>query len=118
MSLVSNTGSITVRDGLLQANSSLTTNTGSVTFQGTIEREGSYQFLTDTGSVNVTVPSEAAFQVDANTTTGSITTAFPGVIVTRQNFMGSEAHGDVGGLPRATVTMRTTTGSINLQEGS
>jgi hypothetical protein len=117
MTLSSNTGSVTVREASLSGNSRLTTNTGSVTFQGAIDPHGTYVFSTNTGSVTVTLPYAAAFHVEATTDTGSITSDFSGVIVTRPTPTRSEAHGDVGNAPRATLTMTTNTGSISLHQG-
>jgi hypothetical protein len=117
MSLTSNTGSVTARDGTLGAGSMLVSNTGSITFNGSINPSGTYQFGTNTGSVNVTLPGNASFHVDATTDTGSITSSFPGVTVQHPNFTGAEAHSDVGSSPQATVILRTNTGSINLNQG-
>ncbi len=116
MLLTSNTGSVEARDGLLIGSSKLSSNTGSITFNGSIDKSGSYQFTTNTGSVNVTLPVNSAFHVDANTNTGSITSDFPGVIVEHPNFTGAVAHSDVGSSPQATVIMSTNTGSINLHQ--
>lgn len=116
MSLTSNTGSVDVRDGLLTSNSTLNSNTGSITFNGSIDKTGAYHFTTNTGSVNVTLPASSVFHVDATTDTGSITSDFPGVTVQHPNFMGAIAHGDVGSSPQAMVTLRTNTGSIYLHQ--
>jgi hypothetical protein len=118
MTLISNTGSITVRQGTLGGDSRLTTNTGSVTFQGAIDPHGSYVFSANTGSVQVTLPHNAAFHVEASTDTGSIMSDFSGVLVTKLNYTRSEAHGDVGTPPRAMLTLTTNTGSISLSEGA
>ena len=117
MELSSNTGSLEVNDGTVGGNTELTTNTGSVTFNGTIEQSGIYTFTTDTGSVNVTLPAESVFHVDASAATGSINTNFPGVVVQHRQLVGSDAHGDVGASPQATISLRTSTGSINLYQG-
>ncbi|HXX79570.1 MAG TPA: DUF4097 family beta strand repeat-containing protein [Ktedonobacteraceae bacterium] len=116
MTVRSNTGSVEVRDGTLSSGSLLSTNTGSITFNGSIGQTGPYQFTTNTGSINVTLPSGSSFHLDASTDTGSITSDFPGVYVQHQNFTGAVSHSDVGSSPQATVTMTTNTGSINLQE--
>ena len=68
------------------------------------------------GSVNVTLPANSVFHVDATTDTGSITSDFPGVTVDHPNFTGAVAHGDVGTSPQAMVTLRTNTGWINLHQ--
>ncbi len=116
MMMQSNTGSVEVRDGTLSAGSLLHSDTGSITFNGSIGQTGSYQFTTNTGSINVTLPASSSFHLDATTNTGSITSDFPGVSVEHQNFTGAVAHSDVGTNPQATVTMSTNTGSINLHQ--
>ncbi len=116
MSLLSNTGSVGMRDGVLTSDSTLKSNTGSITFNGSISKTGTYQFMTNTGSVNVTLPASSVFHVDATTDTGSITSTFPGVNVQHPNFTGAVAHSDVGSSPQATVTLSTNTGSINLHQ--
>lgn len=94
----------------------LTSNTGSITFDGAIGPGGSYSFQTNTGSVNVTLPGASVFHVDASTDTGSINTNFPGVAVVHRQFVGADAHSDVGSSPQATIRLRTNTGSINLYQ--
>ncbi len=79
--------------------------------------EPHFSFLTDTGSVNATLPANSSFHVDASTDTGSINSDFTEVNVQKQDVTGSTAHGDVGSNPGATVTLKTNTGSINLQKG-
>jgi DUF4097 and DUF4098 domain-containing protein YvlB len=113
----SNTGSVQVRDGTLGSGSLLNTNTGSITFNGSIGQTGSYQFSTNTGSINVTLPAGSSFHLDATTGTGSIASDFPGVTVQQRNFTGGVVHSDIGNAPQAIVTMSTNTGSINLHEG-
>ncbi len=116
MSLHTNAGSITVRQSTLGGNSTVQTNAGSVSFQGAIDPQGAYQFMTSTGSVHVVLPSHSAFHVDARTDVGSITTNIPGLQVIRLNYMNSEAHGDVGNPPRGIITLRSNLGSIYLQQ--
>lgn len=115
--LTSNTGSVQASRGTLSGNSQLLTNTGSITFSGSIGQTGTYQFQTNTGSVSVTIPGTSIFHVDASSDTGSINTDFPGVVVVHRQFTGTDAHNDVGSVPQATITLRTNTGSINLYQG-
>ncbi|HJT59717.1 MAG TPA: hypothetical protein VJ761_24625 [Ktedonobacteraceae bacterium] len=114
MVLTSNTGSITANNGAASGNTQLITNTGSVTFNGSIASSGTYQFQTNTGSVNVALPGDSNFHVEASTDTGTISTNFSGVNVHPRQFTGVDAQGVVGNAPGATVTLRTNTGSINL----
>jgi hypothetical protein len=117
LSLRSDTGTIAATQAVLAAGSQFSTNTGAVTFAGAIGPQGGYAFLTDTGSVNVTLPATPAFHVDASTTTGSVWTDFPGLVVQHPSLTSSEMHGDVGSTPQATLTLRTNTGSVSLHRG-
>src|SRR5215469_18052637 len=117
MSLSSGTGSIHAEQDSLNGQSVLKTDTGSVTFEGTIDPKGSYQFETNTGSVDVTLPGNSSFHVDASTDTGSINSDFPGVNVQHGDFTGASVHSDVGSSPSTTVTLKTDTGSISLNQG-
>ena len=117
MVLTSNTGSVEALGGALGGNSALVTNTGSITFTGAIGSSGTYQFQTNTGSVNVTLPGESVFHLDASTDTGSINTDFAGVTVLHRQIMGADAQGDVGSAPQATISLKTNTGSITLNQG-
>lgn len=116
MVLTSNTGSLQVTSGTVSGHTSLTTNTGSVTFNGAIDRNGTYNFGTNTGSVNVTLPAASAFHVNASTDIGSINTNFSGISVQHNQTIGASASGDVGSSPRATITLKSNTGSINLYQ--
>ena len=117
MSLSTATGSITANQDALSGQSSLQTNTGDINFDGSIASSGNYKFTSDTGSVDVTLPSSPSFHVDATTDTGSINSDFTQVNVHEHDFTGSDAHGDVGNSPSATVTLKTNTSSIDLHEG-
>ena len=108
---------LVISQAVLAAGSQLSTNTGTVTFEGAIGPQGSYQFVTTTGSVNVTLPASPAFHVDASSTTGSVWTDFPGLMVQHPSMTSSEMHVDVGSSPQATVTLRTNTGSVSLHRG-
>ncbi len=78
-------------------------------------QNSNYVFSTNTGSVNVTLPSDSTFHVDAKTDTGSFNSDFP-VSNTDKQGLGSEVHGDVGNSPTTTITLNTNTGSINLNQ--
>jgi DUF4097 and DUF4098 domain-containing protein YvlB len=117
MSLTTNTGTIDANQDVLSGQSTLSSNTGSITFAGSIDAGGNYQFSTDTGSVDVTLPGSPSFHVDAKTDTGSINSDFSEVNVRHNDAVGAEAHGDVGSSPGATVTLKTNTGSIDLHRG-
>jgi Toastrack DUF4097 len=116
LSLKSDTGSIYVRRGLLTGNSVLKSSLGSINFHEAIDPFGTYQFETDTGSVNVTLPDDTAFELDASANLGSVTTVVPGMkMAYRTN---NEVHGDAGPPPRASIRIRSSIGSVSVFEES
>jgi hypothetical protein len=116
MSLTADTGSIHANQDILKGSSVLQTNTGSITFDGSLDANGHYLFQADTGTIGVTLPNTPSFHVDATTDTGSISTDFPELTVQHPDVTGANIHGDVGASPNATVTLKTDTGSITLNK--
>lgn len=115
MVLTSNAGTITARHCLLAGNSHLSTEAGTVHFEGSLDPHGTYQFITRLGSVHVTLLSSTSFHVDASTHLGSITTNIPGLMAMHPNLLNCEVHGDAGDPPRAMLTLQSNLGSIELQ---
>jgi len=114
--LTSDSGGINLSQVSLSGNSALATNSGDINFDGTLDPNGAYQFQSQGGSVDLTLPSNASFHADITTSSsGSINSDFPEL-----NPPSSDAttvHGDVGGAPRANVTIKTVDGSITLHKG-
>lgn len=114
VALATSTGSIHARHATLRKNSSIMTKTGSISFKGELDPEGDYTLETRTGSVNMLLENETACHVAASTSTGSIQTNIPEVVVTRRGVTGEEAYADIGSAPSARVTLKSSTGSISL----
>jgi hypothetical protein len=111
----SHAGTITARHCLLAGDSRLSTEAGSISFEGALESHGRYQFTTAIGPIHVALLNNTAFHIDAVTTLGTITTNLPGVVVAHPSYVGSEAHGEVGREPRALLVLKSTLGAIALQ---
>lgn len=132
MVLTSNSGSITVTNSTLSASSLLVNNSGAInatqdnlsgpvtfnnnegptTFNGSIDSSGVYQFQSNSGPIDVTLPRNTSFHLDATANSAnnaSITTDFPGLSVKN-----AAIHADVGSPPRAQVTLYNNGGSIKL----
>jgi len=75
-----------------------------------------YQFATETGSVQVILPDDSAFELDARTHFGSITTVVPGMTMAYRTKC--EVHGDAGRPPRSSLTLSSITGSVSVYEES
>ncbi len=87
-------------------------NEGPITFNGSIDSSGVYQFQSNSGPIDVTFPRNASFHLDATVNSAnnaSITTDFPGLSVKN-----AAIHANVGSHPRAQVTFYSNGGSIKL----
>lgn len=96
-------GDINVKQGSLSGQSLLRTNNGDISFDGSLDPNGNYQMESGGGDVDVTLPSNAAFQL----TTGSSDNV--------SNDFGSTT---VGNGPRAPLQLQSGSGSISLNRGS
>jgi len=115
VNLNSDSGTITLSQVSLAGNSSVSTNSGDIRFAGDIVTNGSYQFQSESGSVNVTLPPDTSFHAAVTTKSGSFNSDFPEV---NSQPSGGTIDGDVGNSPRANVMIKTDSGSINLNKGS
>jgi hypothetical protein len=79
------------------------TDSATINFEGALNPSGTYQFVTQTGSVNLTVPADTAFYLQNIVETGDFTNAF-----------GSDRTGST---PRATlIILAYEGGSVTLQK--
>ena len=99
----------------LSGTTTLSTNAGNITFSGMLDRHSTLVITNNTGVINVTLPADAAFHVDATSSAGTITSEFPSIQVTL-DISGGEAHGDVGNPPRATIHIDTNDGQVHLHK--
>jgi hypothetical protein len=91
----------------------LKTDVGSLNFSGSIDPQGAYKFESDAGSINVTLPEDASFHVDASTDVGSIHNNFQ--VSGQSKISHTKLKGTVGNPPYATMTLKTDVGSIILK---
>jgi DUF4097 and DUF4098 domain-containing protein YvlB len=103
-------GDIEVQDAI-DAQLTLKTNSGGVTFSGSIRAAGEHRVESEFGDVRVVLPTDAAFDLDAETEFGSIETDFA---VTVSEFEEKHIMGEVngGGPP---LVVRTNSGSVTLE---
>ena len=116
MMLKTNSGDINMSNDFMSGSSTLTTSSGNISFDGTIGSNGTYQFRTVAGSINLTVPNTSVFHIDASTKSGSIINDFPSVSVQNNSNSGATASGNIGGNQGANVTINTDSGDITLHK--
>jgi hypothetical protein len=114
MTITTNAGSINVTQASLPGSSTLKTNAGSITYNGSLGSTGTYDFETSAGSIDVTLPSSSTFHLNASTSVGSISTSGFSLSANRST-VGATMQGDVGSSPQATLTLKTSAGSISLK---
>ncbi len=103
VTLDTGSGSTTVRQSALKGDSVLKAGSGDITYNGSLDPNGSYRFETGSGSVDLTLPSSSSFSLDAHTGSGSV-----------NNDFGSD---QVGGSPRAPLSITTGSGSVDINKG-
>jgi len=94
--------------------SAKTTNGGVHVSMGKANWTGELELATTNGSINVTLPSSAEFEVNAATTNGGIHTDFP--VTVQGSFSSKELSGKVGSAGRH-LKVATTNGGIDLRKG-
>jgi hypothetical protein len=78
ITLSTDSGDVELQHTLLQGESSITSNDSKITVQGGLDLQGSYQFQTGSGDVELTLPQDSAFHLIPSTTSGSIENGFEG----------------------------------------
>lgn len=90
------------------------TSNGQIDFRGSLA-EGSHDFRTSNGRIEITLPSGAQFRIDASTSNGDVSTEFP---VSRSgSSRDEELHGVVGENPDVSITATTSNGDIDIRKG-
>lgn len=100
LTAVSHNGDVVVRGAVLNGSSILETNYGSVSFEGSIDPQGTYTMKTINGNVALTLPGNTAFQLAASVGSGSIYNAFGSSLV--------------GNAPRAQIMVNIENGSVTV----
>jgi DUF4097 and DUF4098 domain-containing protein YvlB len=113
MQLTSGDGSITLTQVALARNSVVKADSGSITFAGSLDPQGTSQIETGSGTVDVTLPSDASYHLQVNNNGGTFNSDFP-LNLPPSNGNTFNAKTDVGKSPSATLTLTTASGSINL----
>jgi Putative adhesin len=108
-SLDSNSGNIKVLESRLHGPVIISNNQGPITFNGTFDPQGNYQISGNSGLLDITIPKDASFHLDAKVSNGTLSADFPGVQV-QQN----QAQADIGNAPSARLTLSNNTGTIKL----
>ncbi len=120
LTLSTRSGDVKAIDAAASGNSSFETSSGAITYEGTLADGGSYGFHTGSGDIDLTLPGNAIFHIEASTQSGDISSDFPGVAIQRIN-SGGLANGSTGQPPAgatiAQISAHTNSGDIDLRRG-
>jgi YD repeat-containing protein len=101
LSLTLSNGNVELRRVALTGSSQISTERGSIFFVGTLDPRGTYRFSTQTGAIELTLPGNSLFHLEASTERGAI-----------ENDFGSTQVGDE---PSALLHVSTEVGSIAIR---
>jgi DUF4097 and DUF4098 domain-containing protein YvlB len=88
------------------------TSNGSIRFQGSLA-DGEQSFHTSNGSVVLTLPADASFRLDAQTSMGKVSCQFP--YRRRDGESKTRLRAAVGDNPKTTLELRTSLGNIEVR---
>jgi hypothetical protein len=115
MTLTTSSGTITATNASASGASTFQTDSGDIRFSGSLAATGTDRFKASSGTITLTLPGDAAVQVQASTSSGDIRSGFTGVNVLKGDGSGATAVGQAGSGPAfAQVTIQTDSGDINL----
>jgi RNA polymerase sigma factor (sigma-70 family) len=109
LNLHTSNGKITIQSG--KGTVTAHTSNGGIEFSGTLT-DGGHSFTTSNGSIKVTLPADARFRVDAQTSHGKIQTDF--AIAESEKKGKTRLHTSVGDNPAVSIKLHTSNGSIGI----
>jgi DUF4097 and DUF4098 domain-containing protein YvlB len=98
ISVQTGSGNVDFKNGTVQKNTSFQANAGSITFSGKLAPNGNYEFKGNTGSIDITLPANSAFILDASTQVGNVSNAFRSILVGHNPTSQLHVHVDVGSI--------------------
>jgi hypothetical protein len=110
-------GTITTTNARLEGRSALQAASGTINFHGSLDRTGEVVFHNTNGLIGITLPERSVFHVDAESSSSSLSTNFPGIRTDHQHGK-NEAHGTIGTGPLAQITILSVSGAMQLQAES
>lgn len=104
MAVDADAAAVRMQQGTLQGHSTFQTTAGAITFQGALDPSSSDTFGSTAGSISLTLPPDASFELNVTTSVGTINNEF-----------GSDVAGSP---PYAQVTIKTLVGQITIHKGA
>ncbi len=102
VTLSSTSGDVSIENGSLSGQSSLHSDNGDIRYNGSIDPQGSYNFDTISGSIDVSLPSDTAFHLNGSSANGQVGNEFG------SNDFGSGTH--------PPLTVSSVSGSIHISK--
>jgi DUF4097 and DUF4098 domain-containing protein YvlB len=90
------------------------TSNGSIHYKGKLE-SGQHSFRSSNGSIDLELPSQSSFEIEADTSNSRIDTDFP-ISHRQENEHRTHLHGTVGEHPAALISAHTSNGKISIRQ--
>jgi len=113
MTLSTNGGSIVLAQDTLKGASVLDNNGGPIIFQGSIDSASNPKFSSNGGSIDISLPGDAAFHLKTTGILDTLTTNVPGITTGDTGL----PQANVGNSPQATLTLEVNGSSVILHKG-
>src|SRR5579872_4080385 len=101
MKLTTNGGAISLVQDTLKGTSVLDNNGGPILFQGSLANAANTTFSSNGGSIDISLPGDASFQLKTTGILGTLTTNYAGITVTDTGVPNTT----IGNSPQATLTL-------------
>ena len=102
-----------------QAAAQVKTSNGGITFHGTLDEGGTHTLTTSNSKIEVKLPPDSQFRLDAATSNSKITSDFDGLKeLIKKNRRATRVEGNAGSHPRYTLKLQTSNGGIAIKHGS
>jgi hypothetical protein len=111
-------GEVILTDVLPSEKLSLKTRVAGVEFSGALVPNGTYEFTTDIGKIDMRLPEESTFRIDARSDIGDVNVGFTVAgRSSRDALVGKEVQGEVGENPTTSLYLRSRVGEISVAPG-
>lgn len=111
-----NVGQITLRDLNVPEHLTVESNVAEISYFGSLNPGSEYRFTSDVGAVQVQLPQDSSFAIDAASDLGAVIVDFDVVGETTRELTGASAKGVVGGNSDTLLYLRSNVGAIYVRQ--
>ena len=111
-----NVGQVTLRDLDIPETLVVESNVAEVDYTGALNEGSSYRFTSDVGAIQLRLPEDSRFAIDAASDLGAVVVEFDVVGESTRELTGAKVEGVVGGASDTTLYLRSDVGAIYVRK--